>query len=71
MATTAKTTSGRLLSPLEVAQRLGVSRVTVYRMVHDGRLPAAKLGRHSAGLRIRAEDVEAWLWSEGEPDAAS
>ena len=64
-----KTATGRLLSPLEVAQRLGVSRVTVYRMVHDGRLPAAKLGRHSAGLRIREGDVERWLW-EGD-DAES
>ena len=62
-------TTSRLLTPDEVAKRLGVHRVTVYRMVHDGRLPAAKLGRHSAGLRVRERDIERFLWSEGSDNA--
>jgi excisionase family DNA binding protein len=32
--------AGRLLTPVEVAERLGVCRDTVYRLVRPGRAPA-------------------------------
>jgi excisionase family DNA binding protein len=33
-----------LLTPIEVAQRLGVSKPTVYRLIGDGDLPALRIG---------------------------
>ena len=34
----------RMLSVAEVADRLGVPRMTVYRMIHAGDLPADRVG---------------------------
>jgi excisionase family DNA binding protein len=48
----------RLLTPLEVAERCGLSRLAIYRAIERGELPASKLcGR----LRLRPTDVEAWI----------
>ena len=42
----------------EVAARLRVSNMTVYRLVQSGQLPAIRVGR---SYRIRAEDVDRYL----------
>jgi excisionase family DNA binding protein len=36
--------SRRFISVKDVAPRLGLSKITVYRMVEDGRIPSVKLG---------------------------
>ncbi|MHB8516692.1 MAG: helix-turn-helix domain-containing protein [Dehalococcoidia bacterium] len=70
----------KLLTVSEVAQRLRVSRTTVWRWVHAGRLRALRVGR---GIRVREEDVErvaepatpkatsavAWSYQQGDLDA--
>ena len=43
-----------ILTPDEVADILKVSKKTVLRLVHDGTLPAAKVGR---AWRFRRQDV--------------
>ena len=43
------------LSPLQVAQELGVSDQTVYNWVREKKLAATKIGRQ---LRIRRSDLE-------------
>jgi len=35
----------RLLSPHELAERLSISRWTVYKMIGDGRIQSIKIGR--------------------------
>ncbi|NCC25409.1 MAG: DNA-binding protein [Deltaproteobacteria bacterium] len=46
-----------LLDVAQVAARLTVSPSTVYRLIHEGTLPAARFGvRH--GVRVRAGDVD-------------
>jgi excisionase family DNA binding protein len=42
----------------EVAEALRVSRMTVYRLIRQGDLPALRVGR---GYRIREEDVHRYL----------
>ncbi|MBT9143406.1 MAG: putative DNA-binding proteinA [Syntrophomonadaceae bacterium] len=49
----------KLLTPIEVAEVLKIDRITVYRWIKSGRIPAKRLpGGRCAQLRIRAEDVE-------------
>ncbi len=47
-----------LLSPEDVARRCGLSRKAVYRAIERGELRASRL---CSRLRVRAEDVEAWI----------
>ena len=49
-----------LLSPAEVARRLGVHRGSVYRWIGDGELPALRLGQDGP-LRVRGDALEEWL----------
>jgi excisionase family DNA binding protein len=49
------------LAPSEVARRLGLSRSTVYRHIARGDLPALRLGQDGTTLRVRADELEAWL----------
>jgi excisionase family DNA binding protein len=49
---------GRFLTVAEVARRLRVSNMTVYRLVNSGQLPAVRVGR---GYRIRETDVNKYL----------
>ncbi|HJV05176.1 MAG TPA: helix-turn-helix domain-containing protein [Actinomycetota bacterium] len=42
----------------EVAQVLRVSKMTVYRLIRQGDLPAVRIGR---GFRIREDDVHRYL----------
>jgi excisionase family DNA binding protein len=59
--------AGRLLTPEDLAELLGVDRETIYRMARRGELPAIKVARH---WRFRAERIERWVCElEGEaPD---
>lgn len=52
------TVDAALLSPEDVARLCGLSRKTVYRAVERGELQAFRL---CSRLRIRREDVDAWL----------
>lgn len=47
-----------LLTVAEVAAGLRVSRMTVYRLIHAGTLPALRVGKT---YRIRRRDLEAFL----------
>ncbi|MFN3740845.1 MAG: helix-turn-helix transcriptional regulator [Thermodesulfovibrionales bacterium] len=55
----------RLLTPAELAQLLGVSRRSIYLMVHKKRIPAVKISRHC--LRFRQSEIEKWLKSKEAP----
>lgn len=48
----------RLLTAAEVAGRLRVSTMTVYRLIRSGELPAVRVGRN---YRVQAEDLETYL----------
>ncbi len=52
--------SGRLLTPADIARRCQVSTKTVLRAIHASELRASRLGVRGA-YRIREEDLEAWL----------
>lgn len=56
-------TEGQLLTPEEVAERLRVSRPTVYAWLKMGRLPGPRAGKV---WRIRPADLEAFLQPERE-----
>ena len=51
-------TEARLLTVNEVADLLRVSRMTVYRLIKNGELPALRVGR---SYRLREEDVHTYL----------
>ena len=51
-------TEVRLLTVQEVADAMRVSRMTVYRLIKSGELPAIRVGRH---FRIRAADLDGYL----------
>ncbi len=44
----------------EVAERLRVTAMTIYRWIDEGKLPAVQVAKH---YRIRASDLEAMLES--------
>ena len=48
----------RFLTVAEVAARMRVSKMTVYRLVHSGELPAVRVGR---SFRVPEDDVHAYL----------
>jgi len=51
----------RLLTPAEVARRLGVSRSWLYEAAKDGRVPSLRLGGPGGPLRFVEEDLVAWI----------
>ncbi len=51
-------TEARLLTVNEVAELLRVSRMTVYRLIKTGEMPALRVGRN---YRLREEDVHGFL----------
>jgi excisionase family DNA binding protein len=55
------TRPAELLRIPEAAERLNVSRASVYRWVVEGRLPAVQLGGRGAPLRIPSAELERWL----------
>ncbi|HLS02384.1 MAG TPA: helix-turn-helix domain-containing protein [Beutenbergiaceae bacterium] len=48
----------RFLTVAEVAEMVRVSKMTVYRMVHSGELPAIRVGK---SFRVPYEEVERLL----------
>ena len=48
----------QFLTIAEVAARMRVSKMTVYRLVHSGELPAVRVGR---SFRVSEEDVNEYL----------
>jgi excisionase family DNA binding protein len=46
------------LTVAEVAAMMRVSKMTVYRLVHSGELPAVRVGR---SFRVREEDANEYL----------
>ncbi|MGH7538137.1 MAG: helix-turn-helix domain-containing protein [Gemmatimonadales bacterium] len=48
----------RFLTALEVAERMRVSKMTVYRLIRSGKLPAVRVGK---SFRVREEDVDKYL----------
>jgi excisionase family DNA binding protein len=55
------TASPELLRIPEAAERLNVSRASVYRWVAEGRLPAVQLGGRGSPLRVPTGELEEWL----------
>jgi excisionase family DNA binding protein len=51
-----------MLTPDEVAKKLGLHVVSVRRMIHDGRIPASRMGTGThARLRIDEADLKAFI----------
>jgi len=50
----------RLLTPEEVAERLGISKVTARAWLRGGRLPVVRLGVKGL-LRCRASDLDQYI----------
>jgi excisionase family DNA binding protein len=48
----------RLLTAAELAATMGVSNMTVYRLIRNGDLPALRVGKN---YRIRESDVDVFL----------
>ena len=48
----------RYLTVAEVAEMMRLSRMTVYRLVHSGELPAVRVGR---SFRVPADALDAYL----------
>ena len=51
---------GKFLTVAEVAQIMRVSKMTVYRLVHSGELPAVRVGR---SFRVNENAVNEYLES--------
>jgi excisionase family DNA binding protein len=52
------TTDDELLTTAEVAARLKVTRQTVQRLIHDGKLVASRVGRE---WRVKRSELDAFL----------
>lgn len=48
----------RFLTALEAAERMRVSKMTVYRLIQTGKIPAVRIGK---AYRVREEDLETYL----------
>ena len=48
----------RFLTVLEVAERMRVSKMTVYRLIRAGKIPAVRVGK---SFRVREDDLDAYL----------
>ncbi len=58
MARTSSPGGPRFLTALEVAERMRVSKMTVYRLIKTGKIRAVRIGK---AYRVRDEDVESYL----------
>jgi excisionase family DNA binding protein len=59
--TTKQDESQKPLTVAEVAQRLRVSKGTVYKLVRTGVIPTVQLGGPGSSLRIDSAELQAWL----------
>ena len=64
------TTQTQLLKVTEVARRLNCSRAHVYTLIERREIPALRLGSETGPLRVPADELERWLYSPAEGDAA-
>lgn len=55
--------TSKLLSVSELAVRLRVSLATAYELVNSGKVVSHRVGPRKGAIRIREEDVEAYLSS--------
>jgi excisionase family DNA binding protein len=60
----------KLLTPAEVAERLAVNRVTVYRRIWSGDLPAVTTTAFNKRAVLRIDEVELERWLYGKDDRA-
>lgn len=58
MARTPSPSGPRFLTAAEAAERIRVSKMTVYRLIKAGKLPAVQIGK---AYRVREDDLEAYL----------
>lgn len=58
MARTSSPGGPRFLTAWEAAERMRVSKMTVYRLIRSGKLPAVRVGKT---YRIQDEDLERFL----------
>jgi excisionase family DNA binding protein len=58
MAGPADMSEAKFLTVAEVAATMRVSKMTVYRLVHGGELPAVRVGR---SFRVTEDDVNEYL----------
>ncbi len=65
MQSESKTEAVTLMTPEEVAERLKVSIFTVRRWIHQGELPAYRIGR---SWRIGPTDLDQWLETHRQPN---
>lgn len=56
-----------LLTISEVANVLRVSKMTIYRLVHDGQLPSMRIGK---SLRVPVSALDTYLGRAAEAQAA-
>ncbi len=57
-SSTGETSESHFLTVAEVAAMMRVSKMTVYRLVHSGELPAVRVGR---SFRVLEKDVDEYL----------
>ena len=57
-----KTTARRMLTPTEVAERLSVSRPTIYRLLAANIVPAVRVGNQ---WRVDQDELEVWVARQG------
>jgi excisionase family DNA binding protein len=50
-----------MMTVKEVARALGVSLATAYNLVHGGKIPAVRVGLGRGTIRVREEDLEAFV----------
>lgn len=66
MATT-QNRAQKLLTVPEVAERLRLSRWSVYRMIEAGVLPAVRVSAAPNGpLRVSEQELDGWLYGDDE-----
>lgn len=58
MASSSDMSDSKFLTIAEVAAMMRVSKMTVYRLVHNGELPAVRVGR---SFRVTEDDVDEYL----------
>lgn len=48
----------QFLTVMEVAERMRVSKMTVYRLIRAGKIPAVRVGK---SFRVREDELETYL----------